>query len=213
MLNINSIISSLKSDDDKVYNLDNVEGKLLVASPALDDLQYGRSLIYVCVHDEGGAVGIMVNHHVGFIQGEDMVGTYGGNNRFSDAIKKKKYPVLAGGNINTDMVVALGVTKEQERLFNKSITSKANLYLDAAVFIKDLMSGASKISKCIFSRGICAWDAGQLEQELMADAWLVTDATVPLIFSQKKEDKWAHVMKKQFNIGEVSNVVTYAGSD
>ena len=36
-------------------------GKLLVASPALDDPNFARTVVLMCMHDTGGAMGVVVN--------------------------------------------------------------------------------------------------------------------------------------------------------
>ena len=38
-----------------------MEGKMLIAMPSIDDERFERTLIYMCVHNPEGAMGIVVN--------------------------------------------------------------------------------------------------------------------------------------------------------
>jgi putative transcriptional regulator len=42
----------------------------------------------------------------------------------------------------------------------------------------------------IFALGYAGWDAGQLEQELTENSWLVSDVTEDLIFDVEPDKKW-----------------------
>ncbi len=39
-----------------------LEGKCLVAMPALQDNFFARSVVYICAHSEDGAMGLILNH-------------------------------------------------------------------------------------------------------------------------------------------------------
>src|SRR5512141_408676 len=46
-----------------------LDGQMLIASPAMQDERFARSVIYICAHSSEGAMGIIVNHpapHVSF---------------------------------------------------------------------------------------------------------------------------------------------------
>ena len=46
--------------------MDSLENQFLIAMPSLNDTFFERSLIYVCEHDEKGAMGIMINRPSGY---------------------------------------------------------------------------------------------------------------------------------------------------
>ncbi|HBR69259.1 MAG TPA: hypothetical protein DEA55_07785, partial [Rhodospirillaceae bacterium] len=37
-------------------------GKLLLAMPAMGDPRFHRAVIFICAHDENGAMGLVINH-------------------------------------------------------------------------------------------------------------------------------------------------------
>ncbi len=44
--------------------------------------------------------------------------------------------------------------------------------------------------------GYAGWGAGQLEDEISLNAWLVADADHDLIFDDQPEEKWARALNK-----------------
>ena len=45
--------------------------------------------------------------------------------------------------------------------------------------------------QAIMALGYAGWDAGQLEQELMANAWLTAEACERVVFDTPLEDRWS----------------------
>lgn len=50
--------------------MDSLQNNFLIAMPSLTDTFFERSLIYICEHDEKGAMGIMINRPSGIIVDE-----------------------------------------------------------------------------------------------------------------------------------------------
>ncbi len=190
-----------------------LEGKVLVASPHLEDPYFEKSLVYICAHDAGGVIGIILNHPIGQLSAEELFQGYskseGREQRVVSSMAKKSYPILFGGPTNGDILVALSITKEQEKVFADK--SKVNLHIDASAFVRDIAKDKLKVSKCLFAKGISAWDTSQLEQELLEDNWFVIEPTVDLIFSQKQKDKWEEIVHKKLGITDLSCFVCYSG--
>lgn len=200
-----------------------LEGKILVASPYINDQNFEQSLVYICMHDENGAVGVIINQRIGRIAEVDL------NNYIKDfqnlVVKKNRltsqqmerlyspskrriYPVLFGGPVYSDKIVVLSLTKEQEKSFaeNQHLT----LYADMVTFLKEYISGKSH-SKLLFAKGIAAWNPSQLEEEVSENNWFVVPASIDLLFSQRSKSKWEDLIKK-FGIEKYHNLVGYSGT-
>ncbi|AEI88522.1 MAG: Putative transcriptional regulator, AlgH/UPF0301 family [Candidatus Midichloria mitochondrii] len=198
-------------------------GKVLVASPYISDQNFEQSLVYICMHDENGAVGVIINQRIGRIAEADL------NNYIKDfqslVVKKNRltsqqmerlyspsrrrnYPVLFGGPVYSDKIVVLSLTKEQEKSFaeNQHLT----LYTDIVAFLKEYISGKSH-SKLLFAKGIAAWNPSQLEEEVSENNWFVVPASIDLLFSQRSKSKWEDLIKK-FGIEKYHNLVGYSGT-
>src|SRR6476659_4401557 len=50
-----------------------LDGQMLIATPAMQDERFARSLIYMCAHSSEGAMGIVVNHPAANISFPDLL--------------------------------------------------------------------------------------------------------------------------------------------
>jgi putative transcriptional regulator len=185
---------------------ESLEGKLLVASPHLDDPYFSKAIIYVCAHDEGGAIGIIVNQKIGMISSKDLfLGS-----TYQDAIpKNKKIPLMFGGPVNTDMLLILSKKKGND---NSLISQDFAVHTDIFTFLKDQQVKKDSIEKFILAKGVAAWDAGQLDEEVMLNDWILFEPSDTLVFSKKTGDTlWSNVIKS-IGIGKNHRLVHYSGS-
>jgi len=70
--------TNLKQTDKSRSKGDNLQGYLLIAMPSLEETFFERSVIYVCEHDEKGAMGLIINRPIG-IELEDLLEQMGLN--------------------------------------------------------------------------------------------------------------------------------------
>ena len=178
-----------------------LEGKMLVASPRLEDRFFQKSLIYIFMHDENGALGIILNQVIGSISNKELLKLL---NKSADKVINNKFPIVFGGPVNTEKVIALSLSKKQEKNFShlQSIT----LHTDIQNFVKDCIL-KNTTSQFLLARGISAWDSGQLEDEITQNAWFISNPNIDLIFSQKIKDKWSSVIE---DLGLLKNSVYIA---
>jgi len=201
--------------------IQSLEGKVLVASPHINDQNFGQSLVYICMHDENGAVGVIINHKIGKIAEVDLNNyirdcknivskkdKYNDSAKFNKSSKTlKNYPVLFGGPVYSDKIVVLSLTKEQEKNFYDRQT--LTLYTDMIAFLEEYVDSSSQ-RKLLFAKGIAAWNPSQLEDEVNKSNWFVVPASVDLLFSQRSKSKWENIIKK-FGIINYHNLVNYSG--
>lgn len=197
---MNNIIDTKKNDT-------TLEGKFLIASPHLEDAYFERSIIYIYAHDENGAIGVIVNQQIGTLSSTDLLQNYHTTDKMQHKMMRKQFPVLFGGPINTEMVIALS-TQEKEPISHN--THKVNLHIDMSKFIKEFIISKIQATKFIFVRGISAWDSTQLEQEIAANNWFVTNYSTELLFSQRIKYKWLHMIKG-LGIVDFNYLVHYSG--
>jgi putative transcriptional regulator len=164
------------------------KGRLLVATPPLDDPNFDRTVIFVLEHHDEGALGVVINRPTEEELGEPL-------DRWED-LQASPAHVFAGGPVETDALIALAL---------------ANLPLDEAtddlspvagrVASADLTSDpafvAGRVSAVRVFRGYAGWGPGQLEGEIMAGAWLVFDAEPDDVFATQPTQLWRTVLQRQ----------------
>jgi len=57
------------------------------------------------------------------------------------------------------------------------------------------MKRLTLISALVLALGCSGWGAGQLENELKENAWLVVEADDAIIFGEPHEDKWTRAIR------------------
>lgn len=168
----------------KTNNIAPKKGRILIAEPFLSGNYFNRSVVLLVAHSEKGAVGFILNKKVDFpIQ--DV---------FPD-FPEFDADVYLGGPVSTDSVYFL------HKLGDKlpgSIHVLEDLYWggDFEVLKHDIKKGKINASEIRFFLGYSGWDAGQLEDELKEDSWLVTDVQQEAIMRELSESSWVDFVKK-----------------
>jgi putative transcriptional regulator len=152
-------------------------------------------MIYLCSHDEKGAMGVIVNKII-----PEM-------NVF-EIFKKLKINTEGLKNLN----IHFGGIEEIDRCFilhsddymspnSKIIGGHTALMINGDI-LKVISSVGGPREKLI-CMGCCVWEAEQLEDEVAASCWVPIDADDALIFGDPKADKWS---KSLLKIGSNTNV-------
>lgn len=165
-------------------------GKLLLATPAIADPRFERAVIFMCTHDEQGAMGFMVNHTMPEINFDRIIEQTGLTSDIEVDISKIN--VLSGGPVEESRGFLLHSKdfKQKDTIqidHNYSVTGT----VDA---LKDLIQGKGP-DQMLFVLGHAGWSAGQLDREIQDNSWLVVDPTPELIFDTAVGDKWTGALK------------------
>lgn len=181
-----------------------LEGKMLIASRLSDESCFGKSIIYLCAHDENGAIGVIVNNRIGSLNLKDAI-------KF-DSHRYKKYdktfPVVFGGPVESSRFIILSLEKSKGT-FSNIMNNNITMHIDCDHFLNNYVSAKSD-DKFLVAKGIAAWEASQLESEIAENSWIIAEADPDIIFSQRIKNKWDRMIK---NIGvkDLSNLVSYTG--
>ncbi|MGV8921799.1 MAG: YqgE/AlgH family protein [Thermomonas sp.] len=156
---------------------------LLVALPALHDEHFARSVTLVCQHDGDGAMGVMVNRASEYTLGEvlQQMGISSENKTLQAQV------VLAGGPVHPERGFVL---HDGEREWDSTLTVGDGLYLTTSRDVLEAMARGDGPTQAVVALGCAGWGAGQLEQELVDDSWLMVPAGRELLFEFPLEQRW-----------------------
>lgn len=165
-----------------------LEGQLLIATPSLRFSCFERSVIYLCVHNEGGAMGIIINQTINDIK-SSLIWDY-----FKIDTKDQQItlPVHFGGPVESarGFILHSDDYKKPEALHVRNgLALSSNLEI-----LKDISSGAGPENK-IFALGYAGWGPNQLESEIEANSWISVPATRELVFGTDNSAKWNKAAK------------------
>ncbi len=164
-------------------------GKLLVAMPDMADPRFKKAVIFVCAHDVGGAMGIVINHELAEVPISLLLAQLSVEpaDGFAD------FPVLKGGPVDT----ARGLLLHSSDVMKKeSVRIDTDFAVSGTIeALRDIVSGAGPAGR-LFALGYAGWGPDQLESEISQNAWLVVDADPELVFRTPAHQKWERALKK-----------------
>ncbi|MDX2276335.1 MAG: YqgE/AlgH family protein [Hyphomonadaceae bacterium] len=164
-------------------------GKLLVAMPGIGDPRFERSVIVLCSHNEEHAMGLIVNKPKDELTLGDVLGHLG----IESGEETAGVTVLDGGPVRPDR----GYVLHSEDFNSADSTQNVapGVRLTSTRDILEAVAGEHAPERFILALGCAGWGAGQIENELKQNAWLVVDADDAIIFDVSHEDKWASAIR------------------
>lgn len=162
-------------------------GKLVISMPHLEDSRYYQSVIYICGHDETGAMGIIINKPLSNVKFTDLLEQLSIN--FPPSAPD--LPIHYGGPVE----IGRGFVLHTDDYMTETSTLITNsLALTATLDILRSISYGTGPAKYIMALGYVGWGAFQLEQEIQNNGWIVIDSSQDLIFATEFDDVWKSAM-------------------
>ena len=164
-------------------------GRFLVAAPSMPDERFQKSVVFICKHDDDGALGIIVNNKVDDLPLGQVYKQLG--MEVPPAAAEK--PVLFGGPVETSRGLVLhsaDYKREETLLIEGGMALTASLEI-----LKDMAGGAGP-KQAWLALGHSGWAPGQLDREMQDNAWLVVDADPTLVFDADFGAKWQRALER-----------------
>lgn len=179
-------------------DVQSLEGKLLVAMPAMGDPRFERTVIFMCAHSPEGAMGLVVNKPADHVTFPDLMAQLGIDlDANVDAIR-----VLSGGPVETGRGFVLHSDDYHQPT---TMGVGENVALTATIDILRAIAKGDGPRRCLFALGYAGWGPGQLDEEIQANGWLHVEADTDLLFSPNLESKWTRAIAKLgFDIAHLS---------
>lgn len=170
---------------------DNLSGKMLVAMPGIGDPRFEHSVIMICQHNREHAMGLIVNKPKDALTLGDVLDHLGISARDDLAPRT----VMDGGPVKPDRGYVL---HSQDYAANEGATAEIapGICLTATRDVLEALGKEGPPERFVLALGCSGWDAGQLEDELRRNAWLVVEADDAIVFGESHEEKWARALKK-----------------
>lgn len=172
---------------------------LLIAMPTLSDPNFAHTVTLICEHSpERGALGIVVNKPLPM--------------KFGDVLSQMKLdpadssigerPVLRGGPVHTDRGFVLhrpGGDWESSHVVSELIQVTTSRDVLAA------MASGEGPNDAFIALGYAGWESGQLEREILDNAWISMPAEESIVFGLPYEERWPAVWRVMgIDLGQMS---------
>lgn len=161
-----------------------LQDHFLIAMPAMGDPNFNETVTYVCKHDEEGALGIVVNRPTDMLLDEVF------RQLSLEAVDPSlnDMPVLAGGPVRRDRGFVL---HRSDREFDSTLVTSGGIKVTVSQDILGALARGEGPDPVLVALGYAGWDAGQLEAELAANAWLSVAADPIVLFDTPFEQRWS----------------------
>jgi putative transcriptional regulator len=161
-------------------------GRLLVATPALKDPHFERTVVLLVAHEESGALGVVLNRATE-VQIADVLSGW-------EPIAAQPSVVFEGGPVQPEAAICLARARTEDELDGFSRVDGPVGTVDLSVDPEDMLSGLDQLR--IFA-GYAGWGPDQLEQEIEDGAWFVFTALPGDAFVTQPDDLWSMVLRRQ----------------
>ena len=184
--------------------LGSLAGQLLIATPVVSESCFARSVIYMCAHNEEGAMGIIINYPVESIGIKEIFDQLD----IDSEAKIRKFPIHFGGPVESNRGF---VVHSADYAVAESLIQKDGIAVTASVSVLQELAMGKGPAQGMLVLGYAGWSPGQLEAEIENGSWIVVPASKQLVFDTDNETKWnVAVSTLGFDMGHFSTVVGHA---
>ena len=162
--------------------MDTLEGQLLIASPALNDPNFRRTVVLITEHSNDGAAGLVLNRPSPASVSELVPEL--------EPLVEDEEQVWLGGPVQPNAVLVLGEFVDPD---DAAVPLFGSLGFPALDDPEEVVPATTR--RRVFA-GYAGWGAGQLENEIKQNVWLTCEADEDLIFDRDYDRKWSRALTK-----------------
>ena len=160
-------------------------GQLLLSMPGIGDPRFERAVIAMCVHDDDGALGIMVNRFVDGLSVHELMQQLDIDPGQTPADAQ----VLRGGPVEPGRGFVLH-SPEYAGQSTIAVGLPPRWALTSTLdVLKDIAAGKGP-ARWLAALGYTGWGAGQLDGEMTRYGWHSVDGDTALLFDAPTEARW-----------------------
>ncbi|AUN30108.1 YqgE/AlgH family protein [Niveispirillum cyanobacteriorum] len=167
--------------------LNSLTGQFLIAMPQMPDPRFEKSVIYICVHNAEGAMGLVVNKLFDGISFTSLL------NQLDIEVTQpaRELTVHFGGPVESGRGFVL---HSADYNHEGSVQVSDGVVLTATVDILRAVAEGQGPQNAILALGYAGWGPGQLDQEMQQNGWLHAPADNRILFDTDQERKWERAL-------------------
>ena len=165
--------------------------QFLIAMPGMADDTFARTVVYLCEHNESGALGLVINKPIDI----KLKNLFEKVELSLDRAELAEQPVYFGGPVQTERGFVLHEKLGDDgAAFSSTMSIPGGLEMTTSRDVLEAMAHGAGPKKVLVTLGYSGWQAGQLEDELGRNGWLTVDADPAVIFDTPVEARYERAL-------------------
>ena len=186
-----------ESGDFSAFSQDHSDSQLqladhfLIAMPSMLDPVFGGTVVYLCEHHAGGALGVIIN------KATDMTMDILFERLDLDleisphSAVLPRAPVMFGGPVQVERGFVLHAP---DTAYTSSLTVSDDIQLTTSRDVLEAVAEGHGPRRLLVTLGCAGWGAGQLEEEILRNGWLTVRADPSILFDLPIEERFVAAM-------------------
>ncbi|MGB4883137.1 MAG: YqgE/AlgH family protein [Neisseria sp.] len=166
----------------------NLANYFLMAIPSMNDPFFEGSVVYLCEHNEEGAMGVVINKPSPVTM--DLVFEAAGG---ETPERFRKEWVMMGGPVQIDRGFVLHTPVGS---WQSSLMVTDNIAMTTSRDIIENLAKDNSVDQAIITIGYASWEKGQLERELADNSWITVPADEEILFKTPHEERYQAAFAK-----------------
>ena len=164
--------------------------QFLIAMPGQRDGTFAGTVIYLCEHNEKGALGLVINKPIDI----KLKNLFEKVDLSLNRPELAEAPVYFGGPVQTErgfvLHERLGGEEGKGGHYNSSLQIPGGLEMTTSKDVLEALSSGAGPKKILVTLGYSGWGAGQLEDEMSRNGWINVGAERGIIFDTPVEQRY-----------------------
>lgn len=157
--------------------------QFLIAMPNLNDPNFSHTVTYLCQHNNEGALGIIINRPADIGIREIL------NQLHIKPISNKinSIAVYSGGPVQPERGFVIHTPNTR---WDSTLVVSETIALTTSRDILEALAIGEGPDKTLIALGYAGWGEGQLEKEIIDNAWLNTPFAPQILFETPVDQRW-----------------------
>jgi putative transcriptional regulator len=165
--------------------------QFLIAMPGMADDTFAGTVVYLCEHNEKGALGLVINKPIDIT----LKNLFEKVELSLDREELAEQPVYFGGPVQTERGFVLHERQgEAGAAYSSTMSVPGGLEMTTSKDVLEALSSGAGPKKILVTLGYSGWQAGQLEDEIGRNGWLTVGADPAVIFDTPIDKRYQRAL-------------------
>ena len=170
------------------WSMGSLKNQILISMPHMNDPFFSKSVVYICEHGNGGAMGMIINKN---LDAPELRGIFDKFFKVEKSFNTIKKSTFFGGPVLLEKGIIL---HHSDYLSPKSVSISKSVSLTSDQGALEDLKREQKVPFKLML-GHAGWSAGQLEREIENGDWLIQSTTSDFIFNLPSNQMWEYAAK------------------